>query len=122
VVNSNFQVVAESGPTRATEWTPPAPLARGQTYYWQVTATLADGGEVISPRTPAPRAKFRVLEETAAEELRRLEESSPDSHLARGVLFARAGLVEEAAAEFRKLVTLNPRSPVARKLLQSVSR
>ena len=122
VVNSKFQVVAESGPTRATEWTPPAPLTRGQTYYWQVTATLADGEDVISPRTPAPRAKFRVLEESAAQELRRLEESSPDSHLARGVLYARAGLVEEAAAEFRKLVTLNPRSPVARKLLQSVSR
>jgi hypothetical protein len=122
VVDSNFQVVAESGPTRATEWTPAAPLGRGRTYYWQVTATLADGAEVISPRTPAPRVKFRVLEESASQELRRLEESAPESHLARGVLYARAGLVEEAAAEFRKLVTLNPRSPVARKLLQGVSR
>lgn len=122
VVNSNFQVVAESGPTHATEWTPAAPLGRGQTYYWQVTATLADGGEVISPRMPAPRARFRVLEESAAEELRRLEESAPESHLARGVLYARAGLVEEAEAEFRKLVALNPRSSVARKLLRSVRR
>jgi anti-sigma factor RsiW len=122
VVNSNFQVVAESEPTLATEWIPPAPLTRGQTYYWQVTATLAGGEEVISPRTPAPRAKFRVLEEATAEGLRRLEESSPDSHLARGVLYARAGLVEEAESEFRKLVTLNPRSSVARKLLQSMRR
>jgi anti-sigma factor RsiW len=122
VVNSNFQIVDESLPTHATEWTPPAPLGRGQTYYWQVTATLADGGEIISPGTPAPRAKFRVLEESAADELRRLEESASESHLARGVLYARAGLVEEAEAEFRKLVTMNPRSPVARKLLQSVRR
>jgi hypothetical protein len=122
VVNSNFQIVAESGPTHATEWTPPAPLGRGQTYYWQVTATLAGGEEVISPRTPAPRAKFRVLEESASEELRRIEESAPESHLARGVLYARAGLVEEAESEFRKLVTLNPRSAVARKLLRSVRR
>lgn len=122
VVDSNFQVVAESQSTHATEWTPPAPLGRGQTYYWQVTATLADGEEVISPRTPAPRAKFRVLEESASEELRRLEESAPESHLARGVLYARAGLVEEAESEFRKLVTLNPRSAVARQLLRSVRR
>jgi anti-sigma factor RsiW len=122
VVNSSFQVVAESGPTLSTEWTPPAALGRGQTFYWQVTATLADGEEVISPRTPAPRARFRVLEESAVEELKRLEESAPESHLARGVLYARAGLVEEAEAEFRKLVALNPRSPVARKLLQSVRR
>jgi hypothetical protein len=87
-----------------------------------VTATLADGEELISPRTPAPRAKFRVLEVSADEELRRLEASVPESHLARGVLYARAGLVEEAEAEFRKLAALNPRSPVARKLLRSVRR
>lgn len=121
VVNSNFRVVAESGPTNAGEWTPPVALARGQTYYWQVTATLADGEEVISPTTPAPRAKFRVLDADANDELRRLEEAAPASHLARGVLYARAGLVEEAEAEFRKLAALNPRSPVARKLLRSVS-
>lgn len=121
VVDSNFQIVAESERTDANEWAPPVPLVRGRTYYWQVTATLADGEEVISPRTPAPRAKFRVLDAHAADELRRLEEAAPESHLARGVLYARAGLVVEAEAEFRKLVTLNPRSPVARKLLRSVS-
>lgn len=122
LVDSNFGVVAESMSTEATEWTLPAPLARGRTYYWQVTATLAGGGEVMTPRTPAPRARFRVLEQTAADELRRLEETAPESHLARGVLYARAGLVAEAEAEFRKLVALNPRSQVARQLLQSVRR
>lgn len=120
VVNSNFQVVAESSPTHTTEWFSPVALPRGQTYYWQVTATLADGSETTSPRSPAPQAKFRVLEQAAEDELRRLEESAPESHLARGVLYAQAGLVEEAAAEFRKLVNLNPRSPVARQLLRSV--
>ncbi|HEX8069517.1 MAG TPA: zf-HC2 domain-containing protein [Pyrinomonadaceae bacterium] len=122
IVNSNFQVVAESAPTPATEWTPPAPLVRGQTYYWQVTATLADGGEIISPRSPASQARFRILEQDTADELRRVETAAPDSHLARGVLYARAGLLEEAEAEFLKLVSLNPRSPVARQLLRSVRR
>jgi hypothetical protein len=122
VVNSKFQVVAESRPTIANEWASPVVLQRGQTYYWQVTATLADGSETTSPRSPAPQAKFRVLEQTTEDELRRLEESTPESHLARGVLYAQAGLVEEAAAEFSELVNLNPRSPVAHKLLQSVRR
>jgi tetratricopeptide (TPR) repeat protein len=121
-VDSNFQVAAESAPTDANEWALPVPLGRGRNYYWQVTATLAGGEEVISPRTPAPRAKFRVLDAEAADELRRLEEAAPESHLARGVLYARAGLIEEAEAEFRKLVALNPRSPVARRLLRSVGR
>ena len=120
IVNSKFQMVAEGSPSNATEWAPPVALTRGQTFYWQVTATLADGSETTSPRSPAPQAKFRVLERAAEDELRRLEESAPESHLARGVLYARAGLVEEAAAEFRKLVNLNPRSPVARQLLRSV--
>lgn len=122
VVDSSFRVVAESESVTATEWTPPAPLPRGQTYYWQVTATLADGGEVTSPATPAPQAKFRVLDERASADLKLLEEAAPDSHLARGVLYARAGLLAEAEAEFQKLVSLNPRSPVARKLLRSVRR
>lgn len=120
IVNSNFQVVAESNPTTATEWASSVVLQRGQTYYWQVTATLADGSETTSPRSPAPQAKFRVLEQAAEDELRRLEESAPESHLARGVLYAQAGLIEEAAVEFRKLADLNPRSPVARQLLRSV--
>jgi anti-sigma factor RsiW len=120
IVNSKFQLVAEGSPSNATEWAPPVALPRGQIYYWQVTATLADGSETTSPRSPAPQAKFRVLERTAEDELRRLEESAPESHLARGVFYAHAGLVEEAAAEFRKLADLNPRSPVARQLLRSV--
>lgn len=120
VVDANFQAVAESGPMPATEWTPPAALRRGQTYYWQVTATLADDTRITSPSSPAPQAKFRVLEADAGEELRRLEQSAPDSHLARGVLYARAGLLDEAESEFRQLIALNPRSPLARKLLRSV--
>ena len=122
VVDANFQVVAESEALSATTWTLANALKRGQVYYWQVTATLADGNQVISPRSPAPQAKFRVLAADAAAELKQLDEVAPDSHLARGVLYARAGLVSEAEAEFQELVNRNPRSPVARRLLQSVRR
>lgn len=122
VVSSNFRVVAQSPTLPTTEWTPPDSLQRGATYSWQVTATLADGSEVTSPASPAPQAKFRVLEESAFDDLKLLEKASPDSHLARGVLYAKAGLLAEAESEFEKLVRLNPRSPVARKLLQSARR
>lgn len=119
IVDSNFRVVAQSPALTATEWTPPA-LPRGVNYAWQVTATKADGSETVSPSSPAPQAKFRVLEQTAADELNRLEKSGVKSHLVRGTAFASAGLLDEAAREFEALVRENPKSPIARKLLASV--
>jgi hypothetical protein len=88
-----------------------------------LTAVSFEGVKLVAEATKSPlRApEKRPDEHEAANELRRLEEAAPESHLARGVLYARAGLVAEAEAEFRKLVTLNPRSPVARKLLRSVA-
>lgn len=119
VVDSNFRVVAQSPALTATEWTPPA-LPRGANYAWQVTATKADGSETVSPSSPAPQAKFRILEQPAANELNRLEKSGVKSHLVRGTAFANAGLLDEAAKEFEALVRENPKSPIARKLLASV--
>lgn len=120
VVDANFKQVAQSPKLSATEWTPPTPLRRGAIYFWQVTANSPDGGEVTSPAPTAPQAKFQVLDERALGELRLMEQSGSKSHLARGTLYAGAGLLDEARAEFEKLVEQNPRSRVARRLLQSV--
>lgn len=122
VVDANFRVVAQSEQLSATEWTPPKSLPRGANYSWQVTALHPDGTEVVSPVAPAPQAKFRVLEQSALDDITQLETSGVQSHLARGVLYARAGLLNEAATEFESLVKANPRSPLARKLLNSVRR
>lgn len=120
IVNADFKQVAQSPPLTATEWTPPVPLERGAIYFWQVTAIAPDGREVTSPAPTAPQAKFQVLDGRTFDELRTFAGAYPDSALALGVLYARAGLLDEAANEFEKLVKLNPRSPVARKLLESV--
>lgn len=120
IVNANFRVVEQSQSLSNTHWTPLQPLPRGANYYWQVTATLPDGSEVTSPTAPAPQAKFRVLDASMFDSLKLLERANTDSHLAWGVLYAKAGLMDEAAAEFEQLVKANPRSSVARKLLESV--
>jgi hypothetical protein len=119
VTDDALNEVASSGPLRATEWRAPQPLSRGATYSWQVTARLADGRTLTSPVLPAPPAKFRVLDRTQLEELRLARRAYPGSHLALGVLYARAGLSAEAAREFDALARANPRSEVARKLLRS---
>jgi len=46
--------------------------------------------------------------------------STPSSHLALGIFYARVGLVTDAEREFQKLIQLNPQSDLPRKLLQSV--
>lgn len=120
VVDSKFSPVAQSQTLNQTSWTPPAPLARGAVYSWQVTATLEDGTEVTSPAAPAPQARFRVLDADAHERLTRLEKAAPTSRLARGVVYAQAGLLDEAEAELKELLKENPRSQVARDLLRSL--
>jgi hypothetical protein len=119
VFDSKFKRVAKSGPLTTTEWTCPRTLERGSTYTWQVTA-LRDGEAIVSPSPPAPEARFRVLEQAAADELIRARQLRPASHLTLGVLYARAGMADEAEREFRALVESNPGSAVARSLLLSV--
>lgn len=120
IVDENFRVVEQSGKLTLTSWKPAKSLPRGANYSWQVTAMLRDGTETVSPTSPAPQARFRVIEQNLNDEIGRLEKSSKRSHLALGVLYAKAGLKQEARAEFEKLLKENPNSPLARKLLESV--
>jgi len=80
---------------------------------------MADGKAVTSPSPAAPEMKFKVLEESKWQELDRLKRSA-GSRLALGLFYARAGMLEEAERELKQLVSDNPNSPLARKLLHSV--
>jgi hypothetical protein len=108
---------SEDLPPTQTEWAAPASLRRGQIFSWAVTA-LVDGKKVVSPSASAPEMKFAVLSTADFQELSRLKKSN--SHLALGVFYARAGLLNEAEREFERLMELNPQSELLRKLLQSV--
>jgi hypothetical protein len=119
IFDPDFRRVAKSEALTTTEWLIPQSLDRGAVYSWQVTA-LKDGREVVSPVRPAPEARFRVLDQAAAEEVDRYRRSGTNSHLAAGVVYARAGLRDDAEGEFLMLVKENPRSSVARRLLRSV--
>lgn len=119
VYDESFNKVATSGDVSGTEWTPTSGLKRGAVYSWEVTAYSA-GGSSRAPAPPAPEARFRILDESRARELRQAERASPRSHLALGVLYARAGLIGEAEREFELLTVANPRSAEARRLLRDV--
>ena len=119
VFDADFKKVATASAVSATEWTPSQALARGRLYTWQVTA-VKDGQEITSPAPPAPEAKFRVLDDAQHRKLARAEQQHAGSHLTLGVLYARAGLLDEAEREFQALVETNPNSAAARNLLKSV--
>jgi D-Tyr-tRNAtyr deacylase len=119
VFDSRYNRVAQSELLTAVEWTPGLSLGRGATYVWKVT-TLRNGEAIVSPTPPAPEARFRVLEQSKADELARARALYPNSHLMLGVLYAQAGMTAEAEREFKALVESNPNSTVARSLLLSV--
>jgi hypothetical protein len=119
VYDSSFNKVASSEAQPGTEWTPVSSLKRGETYSWQVTA-IKDGKEIISPAPPAPAAKFKSIDASRARELDRAKRMYADSHLVLGVLYQRAGLLDDAEREFKAVYASNPKSQIARKLLTDV--
>ncbi|HEU4769336.1 MAG TPA: zf-HC2 domain-containing protein [Pyrinomonadaceae bacterium] len=117
VYDEAFTPVATSPQLTNTTWT--TTLQRGHTYSWQVKA-IKDGQETMSPRPPAPQAKFRVLDQSKANELANARRAYAKSHLTLGLLYADAGLLREAEQEFRLLQKANPDSDLARNLLRQI--
>ena len=117
--DANGNQVAQSeelSPTQ-TQWRALAPLRRGQIFSWVATAVV-NGKNVVSPSASAPEMKFAVLSTADFKELTSLKKAK--SHLALGVFYARAGLLDEAERELESLIKLNPQSELPRNLLQSV--
>jgi Putative zinc-finger len=119
VYDAQFNLVSSSPLLTDLSWTAPQ-LARGQVYSWQVKA-VKGRQEFIAPSPPAPDAKFRILDQVAAAEIARARRDYASSHLLLGLLYARAGLLDEAEREFRSLQNANPDSDAPRKLAESVS-
>jgi hypothetical protein len=121
VFDTNYDEVAQSETLTGTSWTPSKALPSGVDLSWHVVADT-DAGEVSSAGSNRAEAVFRVLTAGEAAEVDRGEAHYRDSHLLRGLLYSRHGLLHDAEREFRRLAAQNPGSPVARSLIESVSR
>jgi Putative zinc-finger len=118
ILDDSYNVVTTSPPLTTTNWSPTVELNRGRIYSWQVTASK-DGKQQVSPTAPEPESRFKVLHKATVDELSNAE-TSGNSHLVRGAMYARAGLLDDAERELRALLAANPNSEIAKKLLQSV--
>jgi len=104
--------IAESPPLDRAEWTPAQPLPRDRTYQWQVETALGAKRSIA----PAPEpARFRIISDGELAELDRARAAGDPLVLA--ALYARAGLMDPAVAELRKLAGAS--DPRMRRLLAS---
>ena len=121
VFDADYEEVARSGALTGTSWRPSKPLPVGVDLSWHVVAET-DAGEISSAGSDRAEAVFRVLSSKDASEIDFDEAHYRDSHLLRGLLYSRWGLLHDAEREFRRVAEQNPDSPVARALIKSVSR
>jgi hypothetical protein len=61
-----------------------------------------------------------ILDQAKANELAEAKNASAGSHLTLGILYAQAGLLDDAERELQALLRANPQSSLAQKLLRSV--
>lgn len=99
VFDSQLNPIVRSATLAEPAWTPPQPLAAGE-YLWQVTATVGSKS-VLAPGDSDPPAKFLVLDEAQRQSLERAAKERPGDHLLLGVLYARAGVLDDAERELR---------------------
>lgn len=119
--NSGELIITQEIVANLTTWTAPTALRRGETYEWEVQA-MRDGNVLAkSPMPPEPPARFRILSEVEVADFEKANRAAGDSHLARGLAAADAGLIDEARREFDLLAGANPDSPLVRQLLEQVS-
>ncbi|HJQ35807.1 MAG TPA: hypothetical protein VKB93_01580 [Thermoanaerobaculia bacterium] len=114
VFDMEFNLVMESPRLNGTSWRPPRPIPRAATYQWQVVVHRTSGDEVF-PAAPAAPARFHILSGTTIAELGRHE-----SELDRGLIFAREGMLPEAAAAFEAYRRAHPSSDLAERLAAAV--
>ena len=115
VYDEQFKRVIASSEIATLSWNATQSLPRGRVYSWQVKA-VKDGQEVTVPRPPAPQAKFRVIDQERLDEILKVRRAYGSSHLTLALLYAKAGLLNEAEQELRVLQKANPQSEIVRKL------
>ncbi len=98
-------------------WRPDAPLPLGRILRWQVKAMK--NGNVVATGPPGG-ARFRILDAGRAAQIWADEKRYGDQPLALGILYAQAGLLDEAERALDKAAKTDPNNPVVPKLMADV--
>lgn len=119
IYDSNYNKVASSTALKGGSWRVNPSLVPGREYSWQVTA-VRNGETLRAPVRPAPDAKFYVLSREKLNEIARARNRHGNSHLVLGLVYAEAGLIDDAERELNALARKNPDSAAVKRLLEKV--
>lgn len=117
VYDAELLLIKTSEELTETRWMMPDRLEAGSVYTWMVTA-LKDGQEIIAPAQPA-RAEFKIIGKPELRSLNRAVNRTT-SHAVRGLLYAEAGLLDDAEKELQKHLELWPQDKRVIELLRIV--
>ena len=120
VVDDRLSTVAVSDPITTLTWRPEAPLPSRRVLTWQVEATTPDGART-TPEPPLAEARFTVLTPSERAQVSEALATAGGSDLASAVVYAEAGLYDDADAALTRLHRANPESPMAAALKADLS-
>lgn len=101
----------------STIWKADKALPTGQVLKWQVKA-IANG--TSAGTSPNGGARFRVLDPARAAQIRDAQKTFADQPLALGILYAQAGMLDEAQRALEKAHKQDPQNEIVPKLLADV--
>lgn len=116
IYDEAFNPIDSSGPIRTTWWRNRKPLERGRLYRWMVTAEM-DGKEIFA--APPRGAAFQVIEQAELIDVQQKLRGA-NSPAVRGLIYAEAGLLDEAEIELRKYVESRPFDKQAKQLVKTI--
>lgn len=114
-------LVRRSPALTASEWRDGTSLRRGVTYVWQVDAAVGER-TLTAPAPPAPPARFHVVDAATVDRLTAAQRGHADEHLALGLLYMNAGVVDRARAELRQVPASDLHADVAARSLAQLDR
>jgi len=101
----------------STAWRADKALPTGQVLKWQVKA-IANG--TSAGTSPNGGARFRVLDPDRAAQIRDAQKTFADQPLALGILYAQAGMLDEAQRALERAHKQDPQNEIVPKLLADV--
>jgi hypothetical protein len=111
-------IPAPTADSNACEWSIPEPisLTSGVRYRWYVTAVRNDQ-EIDAPGVEEPQAKFAELSQGEVAQLNTSKREIGSDRLLDGLLNLKAGLLDDAQADFESLLTEPGQTSAAKDLL-----